>query len=419
MKLFKSTSRYFGSGRSERKQKHAPSRLEHEDLRDNPTLAANTQHCPATKSDVSISTDTPDTHQPSQSNSTKNPGNSQYLRPTDNDVLIGKLWGIAYEKLREEDRHLVAAYESKLQSAGFGATFGSETSIQNDMELILRQRMDQVNQDAWKLRFGSSEVQVKDLVEPTIGVVRRANEYINGALSTNPYASLAWAGVSLLLSVSWHPAPPDTHNEYQTWQMANRGGTLQLLLNPSKQGASLAKGLDYISSLIAQSQVREHLYQRRHESDTADRDSSFVPCVAYKSALEALYRQILRFQATAYCYFEKNTAFRLGLDTIAWNDWDTLLDQIREKEREFLAVSELLRDTKYDEECSAARARHQESSSTAGMELALMSWGCERQSIKPIRRENALTYSDGSARSTLLECIMLPVGNMGRARTNG
>jgi len=172
MKFFKSSSRYFGSSRSERKQKHAPSRLEHEDVRDNPALAANTQHCPATKSDASTSRDISDTHQPPQPNLADNPAKNRSPRPAESDVPIGKLWNIAYEKLREEDGHLVAGYQDKLPSAGFGVTFGSETSIQNDMELILRQRMDQVNQDAWKLRFASSEVQVKDLVEPIIGVVR-------------------------------------------------------------------------------------------------------------------------------------------------------------------------------------------------------------------------------------------------------
>ena len=39
-------------------------------------------------------------------------------------------------------------------------------------------------------------------MHPVVGTIRWANDYISNALSANPYASLAWAGVSLLLPVS-------------------------------------------------------------------------------------------------------------------------------------------------------------------------------------------------------------------------
>jgi hypothetical protein len=45
---------------------------------------------------------------------------------------------------------------------------------------------------------------------------------------------------------------------------------------------------------------------------------------------------------------------------VKWNDWDTLLDDIRERERVFTAISAIWRDMKYDEECAAAEARQRE-----------------------------------------------------------
>jgi hypothetical protein len=62
--------------------------------------------------------------------------------------------------------------------------------------------MNEVNSNTWKLKFRSSEVEVRDLVQPILGAVSLVNEYIIDAVTISPYASLAWAGISLLLPVS-------------------------------------------------------------------------------------------------------------------------------------------------------------------------------------------------------------------------
>lgn len=38
-------------------------------------------------------------------------------------------------------------------------------------------------------------------MQPILGAVSLVNEYVTDAMSVNPYASLAWAGISLLLPV--------------------------------------------------------------------------------------------------------------------------------------------------------------------------------------------------------------------------
>ena len=121
------------------------------------------------------------------------------------DPPIRELWNIAYEKLREEDDALVLDYEKQLSGdlgAGLGALVGANGMSRRElMAGILQRKMDEVNRETWKLRFGDAEVAVKDLAEPVLGVISRANEYIAGALAANPYASMAWTGVALLLPV--------------------------------------------------------------------------------------------------------------------------------------------------------------------------------------------------------------------------
>ena len=103
----------------------------------------------------------------------------------------------------------------------------------------------------------------------------------------------------------------------------------------------------------------EDLYARHYEGNWRIRTQKPCPMphAEYKSALAALYRSILIYLVTNYCYYSKSSAFRRGLDAAKWDDWATLLDEIREDERVFRAVSNVWRDIRYDEECEAILER--------------------------------------------------------------
>ncbi|OTA04302.1 hypothetical protein A9Z42_0048720 [Trichoderma parareesei] len=286
------------------------------------------------------------------------------------DVPISDLWNLAYEKLRKEDGRLIDDYEAKIRnslSAGVSCTIGSNVSMRDRMEYILQIKMKEVNDNAWKIRFGTSEIQFKDVADNILGVVNWANEYITSALKPNPCASMAWAGVSLLLP---------------------------LFLNASAQAASLAKGLKEVSFLIAQSRLREDLYVRQYEAKARDphQEPPRLSHHVYKDSLESLYREILRFQATSYCYYASNGAFRLGLDMVRWEDWDELLGRIHDREHNFTVVEALWRDMKYDEECSAAERRHQES---------LHQWTEMRTDLSSLRSAVEHAQSNDSRRQLL------------------
>lgn len=60
-----------------------------------------------------------------------------------------------------------------------------------------------------------------------------------------------------------------------------------LFLNPSEQAASLAKGLEYNSSLIVQSYLWENLYERHYKSVAGK--SPEISSTIYRNALEMLY----------------------------------------------------------------------------------------------------------------------------------
>lgn len=87
-----------------------------------------------------------------------------------------------------------------------GAAFATMLPVgsfkREQMQFVLQRKIEEVNRDAWKLKFGSStEIEVKEMIEPALGVIKWANNYITQALSGSPQASMAWAGISLLLPV--------------------------------------------------------------------------------------------------------------------------------------------------------------------------------------------------------------------------
>ncbi|KAI1169447.1 ankyrin repeat-containing domain protein [Nemania sp. FL0916] len=247
------------------------------------------------------------------------------------DTPIQELWNLAYEKLHEEDAGLISDYQARLSSAGLGFVPNSEDNLAEFMDTVLQHRMNEVNRDKWKLKFGYTEIQARDIVPIVLGIVDRINDFVTRAVSANPSASLAWAGVSLLL---------------------------QLFSNPSEQNLALAKGLEYISSIVVRSWIWEDLYARRYQPGDSKLRLSQKSHAAYKCSLEALYRQILKFQVTSYCYYASKTASRVGKDIIKWNEWNELLDGIKDKEGAFIEVCVSWRDMKYDEECLAADERH-------------------------------------------------------------
>ncbi|UKZ65142.1 uncharacterized protein TrAtP1_006338 [Trichoderma atroviride] len=264
------------------------------------------------------------------------------------DTPIKELWNVAYEKLREEDGALIAEYERILQcSPAAGST------MKDQLRVMLEKKMAEVNARVSKFGKGKTEAPATEVVSKIMGL---ANDYVHAAARTNSYTSIAWAGVGFILP---------------------------LLINPSQQRASLAKAIDDIASLIAQSVMREDIYEEFYKSGASSNGSFRRSHGQYKIALESLYRQILKFEATCCCHYSKNAAFRLGLDAVQWNDWSQLVAEVRDRNNNFIAIENILRDIRLHEERKAAEDRQQVELAKADARKAaeehgkLLRWLCD------------------------------------------
>ncbi|KAL7803967.1 ankyrin repeat-containing domain protein [Trichoderma afarasin] len=274
------------------------------------------------------------------------------------DTPIRELWNTAYEKLGEQDGALIADYEAKLTgsvTAGLGQSFNLKQNRREWMQAILESKMEEVNKDDLKPGSGNFKTQAKGAMQLVLNIVNSANDYISNAASSNPYTSIAWTGVSFLLP---------------------------LLTNMSEEKTTLAKGLEYVASLIVQSQMREELYVECYESGTRNHDRFRQSHTQYRTALEELYIHILRFQVTACCHYAKSSALRHALDAVKWKDWDSLIDEIREHERNFAAAEVTWRDIqRYEEHLITINTFSQMNAKLSALEdrefADLLKWLCD------------------------------------------
>jgi hypothetical protein len=129
---------------------------------------------------------------------------SQPLHP------ISELWNEAYEDLRVNEKGLIKDYEEILSrdlSTFVGSTIilsPAKTIRKDQMKVVLDKKVVYVDAHKWKLRFNNNDkgFPVEDLVKLVVTILGWANNYIAPVLALNLYASIAWAGVALILPVS-------------------------------------------------------------------------------------------------------------------------------------------------------------------------------------------------------------------------
>lgn len=75
---------------------------------------------------------------------------------------------------------------------------------QKRLQNIVEQKLKALQNSHLKIKVGSDEVDVREQVQKVIQVILYAKDVIGAAISAEPHASLAWAGVLIILPVTIH-----------------------------------------------------------------------------------------------------------------------------------------------------------------------------------------------------------------------
>ncbi|KAM3484182.1 hypothetical protein MY8738_002450 [Beauveria namnaoensis] len=212
------------------------------------------------------------------------------------DSISDDLWADAYKLLRERDKDIVHEYEKTLGSTldSVGESLSNPVSVRKLVE-----RLREVHYGKQLIfRFRGEEHKYRDQFNNLVKLAIFADALVKQALATQPYAALAWTGVSILLP----------------------------LLSSALAGeAALVKGLAAVGHV--------QLYWKSCE------DTYLKPSIANNydiilRQLPTVYSHILEYYFHAICYLAKDKKRRMLQVTTGWTSWSDKVGDI-DKESDF------------------------------------------------------------------------------------
>lgn len=118
------------------------------------------------------------------------------------EELSTNLWKHAYEALKVRDSELITEYERQIASEIDHTVATPPTSGQGLIEGIVRKKLDDRETSQLVVHLGKEPIKVREQGEKIIKFILWSSSFISAAVIAQPYAALAWSGVSILLSVS-------------------------------------------------------------------------------------------------------------------------------------------------------------------------------------------------------------------------
>jgi hypothetical protein len=122
------------------------------------------------------------------------------------------LWDLAYQLLKNDKKKslLIGEYESILLKDSTGGSaaptiapdVSSTEGRERQMSRVVQDKFQAVQDARWKFAIFSKEIEVREQFDRAVGAVTWAKDFITQAVSPDPHAALAWAGVCLLLPAS-------------------------------------------------------------------------------------------------------------------------------------------------------------------------------------------------------------------------
>lgn len=224
---------------------------------------------------------------------------------------MGLLWQRAYEQLRAEKPTLVSEYEKLLSrelpsSETLGATDGTISSAtipdhhrQQQLKQIIDRGLERMQANTWHFTIAGEEYTIKQQVAQASRYALKAKDLIADAVSACPPASMAWAGICIILP---------------------------LFTNMGTVEEANSTGLTYV---IARMRFYIGLEELRWPKHTQLQDDFRL---GLEEALINLYQSIIIFQvSTALRLYSNKVKLILG-DMIEWNNWKEMIETAKKNE---------------------------------------------------------------------------------------
>jgi hypothetical protein len=112
-----------------------------------------------------------------------------------------ELWTRAYKIFQTREPGLMDDYKKHLTSQQYNGTTDADLSTAQSVESIVKQLLDNREKKQWQVSLFGKEIKIREQAERLAKFLIWSDPIVKSALSAQPYAALAWSGVSLLLPV--------------------------------------------------------------------------------------------------------------------------------------------------------------------------------------------------------------------------
>ncbi|KAL5356421.1 hypothetical protein BJX96DRAFT_171598 [Aspergillus floccosus] len=220
-------------------------------------------------------------------------------QPTAPDVASHTLsddmepWTKAYDILKDREHELMEDYKKHLasvQDSGINIDLVTPRSV----ELIVQQLLDDREKKQWRVSLLGKEVKIRAQAEKLAKFLLWSDPLVKTALSTQPYAALAWCGVSLLLP---------------------------LITSGTTNIEAMLKGFSLIGDIQVYWEVCEQTYLRSPHRQKYQE---------LRQRLPTLYSHIIEYQARVICHLSRAQLSRAWQNVDGWNDWNGKAAEIRD-----------------------------------------------------------------------------------------
>ncbi|CAG8898977.1 unnamed protein product [Penicillium egyptiacum] len=195
------------------------------------------------------------------------------------------IWSRAYEVAENREPELMTDYASHLASIQGNPTTKRRISSSGFAEDVVKQLLEDREKKQWRLPLLGNNLIIRKEAERLAKVLLWADPFVKSAVSTQPYAALAWSSVSILLPLLTSFVTPDE---------------------------AMLKGFNSISDVQLYWAIFEETYlsssHRQHYENLVE-------------PLAKLYSYIIEYQARAICHLSETQLSRAWQNLAGENDW--------------------------------------------------------------------------------------------------
>ncbi|KAM7209803.1 hypothetical protein V8F06_014814 [Rhypophila decipiens] len=205
------------------------------------------------------------------------------------------LWACAYKEVEEREFQLIADYNKHLGSlhgeATAGASLSTTLSIES-IESIVNTLLEDRKKKQWRVSLQGKDVLIREQVERLVKFFLWSDKIIKEVVSAQPYAGLAWSGVSLLLP---------------------------LLTSGTTQNAAMLEGFNSVGNF----QLYWHICEKTLLGPPHRLDYQQL-----HKPLANLYSYMIEYQARVVCHLSKAQLSRALHDATNSDDWISMIRKI-------------------------------------------------------------------------------------------